>query len=86
MRTFRANPEGSQMTYSAAKEVYDWLGAGDKIAIHYREGKHEQNREDWNTLMDFADQLFFKKQGKTEFNKMPFPKAEKIWSWSAPKD
>jgi dienelactone hydrolase len=80
-----ANPEGSQMTYSAAKEVYDWLGAGDKIAIHYREGKHEQNREDWNTLMEFADQLFFKKQVKTEFNKLPFPKAEKIWSWSAPK-
>lgn len=80
-----ANPEGAQVTYAAAKEVYDWLGAGDKQAIHYREGKHEQNEDDWNTLMDFADQLYFGKKPKAEFNVMKFPNAPKPWSWTAPK-
>jgi hypothetical protein len=80
-----ANPEGSQITFSAAKEVYDWLGVGDQIAIHFREGKHEQNQDDWNTLMDFADQLFFKKAGKTKFNNLAFPNAPRPWSWTAPK-
>ncbi|MGC3996333.1 MAG: hypothetical protein QM767_01855 [Anaeromyxobacter sp.] len=70
-----ANPEGSQVTYTAAKVVYDYLGAGDKIAIHYREGKHEQNFEDWSTLMDFADQLFFGKKVQRKFNNLSFPEA-----------
>ena len=80
-----ANPEGSQITYSAAKVVYDWLGVGDKIAIHYRPGKHEQNADDWQTLLDFADRLFFKKSVKTEFNNLQYPEVPKPWSWAAPK-
>jgi hypothetical protein len=80
-----ANPEGAQITYAAAKSVYDWLGAGDKIAIHYRPGKHEQNYDDWQTLLDFADKLFAGKPGKTEFNKLEYPDVPKPWSWSAPK-
>jgi dienelactone hydrolase len=79
-----ANPEGTQVTHAAAKVVYDWLGAGDKIAIHYREGKHEQNLQDWRTLMDFADQLFFGKQVQTTFNNLAFPNAPRPWSWTAP--
>jgi hypothetical protein len=72
------------VTYAAAKTVYDWLGAADKIAIHYRAGKHEQNLDDWKTLTDFADQLFFKKQVETKFDKLAYPNAPKPWSWKAP--
>lgn len=80
-----ANPEGAQVSYAAAKTVYDWLGAGDKLAIHYRPGKHEQNRQDWKTLMDFADHLFTGKPVETKFNELAFPNAPKPWSWEAPK-
>jgi len=80
-----ANPEGSQVSHAAAKEVYDFLGAGDKIAIHFREGKHEQNLQDWKTLMDFADQVFYGKQVATKFNNLAFPHAPRPWSWTAPK-
>jgi hypothetical protein len=79
-----ANPEGTQVTHTAAKEVFDFLGAGDKIAIHFREGKHEQNRSDFETFVDYADKVFFGKSGKTEFNKLAFPNAPHPYSWKAP--
>lgn len=80
-----ANPEGTQVTHTAAKEVYDFLGAGDKIAIYFRDGKHEQNLSDWQTLMDFGDQLFTGKKSQRTFNNLAFPEAPKPWSWTAPK-
>jgi len=79
-----ANPLGTQMSYLAAKQVYDFLGASDQIGIHFRQGKHEQNEEDWRALLDFADQQFFNKKVETKFDALPFPEAPKAFSWSAP--
>jgi hypothetical protein len=79
-----ANPLGTQVTYAATKPVYDFLGASGKIGIHYRQGKHEQNAEDWAALLDFADQQFFNKPVETKFDQLPFPDAPKAFSWSAP--
>ena len=79
-----ANPEGTQQTHQAAREVYEFLGAGEGIAIHFREGKHEQSRADWQTLLDFADQLLRGRPRPGKFNRLAFPKSERIWSWSAP--
>jgi hypothetical protein len=73
-----ANPEGTQVTHAAAKAVYDSLDAGDRIAIYYREGKHEQNLSDWQTLMDFADRLFFGKRVERKFNNHAFPDAPRL--------
>jgi hypothetical protein len=50
-----ANPDGTQRTHDAAKIVYDFLGAGDKIAIVFRPGGHGHTPEDWQTLLNFAD-------------------------------
>jgi len=72
-----ANPEGSQYSFLAAKQVYDFLGAPDKIGIHYRQGKHEQNLEDWTALLDFADHLFFNKTVDTKFDALAFPESRK---------
>lgn len=80
-----ANPEGTQVTYTAAKEVYQFLGARDKIGIHFREGHHEQNRQDWTALLDFADLLFAGKSPAEQFSKLAFPDAPKMFHWSAPK-
>jgi hypothetical protein len=79
-----ANPAGSQLTYQAAKEVYDFLGASDKIGITFRPGEHEQNADDWNVLLDFADKQFFGKQVSRKFDSLAFPDLPKPYHWKAP--
>jgi hypothetical protein len=79
-----ANPEGTQKTHLAAKEVWDFLGAPDRIGIYYREGKHEHNLGDWTVLLDFADKVFFQKDVKTRFDKLAYPVDEKAFTWKAP--
>jgi hypothetical protein len=80
-----ANPMGTQTTYIAARQVYEFLDVGDKIGIHFREGKHAQNEEDWKALLDFADLQFFGKKVETRFDRLAFPDAPKGFSWSAPR-
>jgi dienelactone hydrolase len=82
-----ANPYGTQQSHRGAQPVFEFLGAADKLGIYFREGGHAQNEDDWRTLVDFADKIFFGKtpaSGK-RFDQLPFPDAEKPFSWSAPK-
>jgi pimeloyl-ACP methyl ester carboxylesterase len=79
-----ANPEGSQQSHLAAREVFEFLGAGDKIGIYFREGDHEHNLEDWRVLMDFADKTLSGKAVERDFNRKAFPDSPKSYSWSAP--
>jgi hypothetical protein len=82
-----ANPYGTQQSHRGAQPVFDFLGAGDKLGIYYRKGGHSQNKDDWNTLVDFADRIFFGKtpdSGKS-FDKLPFADAPKPFSWSMSK-
>jgi hypothetical protein len=80
-----ANPMGTQVSYLAARQVFEFLGAGERTGIHYRPGKHEHNETDWMALLDFADLQFFGKKVDTRFDRMPFPDAPAGFSWSAPK-
>jgi hypothetical protein len=80
-----ANPLGTQVSFLAAREVYRFLGVADKIGIHYRQGKHEQNVEDWGALLDFADLQFLARKVDTKFDRLPFSDAPKAFTWSAPK-
>ncbi|MBK7495007.1 MAG: hypothetical protein IPI28_06260 [Candidatus Omnitrophica bacterium] len=68
-----ANPAGTQATYLAAQPVFDLLGVPQNNAIHFRQGKHEQNAEDWTALIDYADQVFSGKANGVDFKKLPFP-------------
>ena len=79
-----ANPAGTQQTYLAAKEVYDFLGAGDHIGLHFRPGGHEHGMEDWQSLLDFADQQFFGKSVSRRFDALAFPDLPKAYSWVRP--
>jgi dienelactone hydrolase len=79
-----ANGPGTQATHQAAREVFKFLGAEDKIGIHYREGKHDQLAEDFDALLAFADHLFFNKPSEIPFDKLPFPDEPKAYSWAAP--
>jgi len=49
------NANAATQSVKAAQPVYDLLGASDKLAIHFRPGKHELSQEDWKTILDFAD-------------------------------
>lgn len=80
-----SNPQGTQQSYLAARTVFEFLGAGDKTSIHYRPGKHAQNFEDWQTLLDFADKLFFNKATQRKFGQLAYPQTPGAWSWTAPK-
>jgi hypothetical protein len=82
-----ANPYGTQQSHRGAQPVFEFLGAADKLGIYFRTGGHAQNEDDWGTLVDFADKVFFGKtpaSGK-RFDKLPFPDAPRPFSWSAPK-
>ena len=57
----------------------------DKIAVSYREGKHEHKLDDWLVLMDYADKVFFGKDPKRQFSNPAFPESPRQYSWSAPK-
>jgi endo-1,4-beta-xylanase len=78
-----SNPQGSQLTYLAAREVYRFLGAEDKVSIHFRQVGHIPNNDD---VMDFANHIFFEKPLKEEFGKLAYPVEEMAYTWSAPTD
>ncbi|MCB1120903.1 MAG: hypothetical protein KJT03_05105 [Verrucomicrobiae bacterium] len=79
-----ANPYGTELTHRATMVVFNWLGAEDKIGLHWREGDHAQNEEDWNALYDFADLQFFGKPTSLSFNTWTYPEAKLPFTWSAP--
>jgi hypothetical protein len=75
------NPEGAQATYLAAKKVYDFLGAGDKLSIRYRPVGHIPSNED---LLDYADHVFFGKPLPEEFGNLAYPVATNAFTWDEP--
>ena len=79
-----ANPYGTELTHRAAEVVFQWLGVEDRIGLHWREGTHAQNQEDWAALFDFADRQFFDKKTDRRFNNWTYPNAEPPLGWKAP--
>ena len=81
-----ANPRGTQETHIAAKEVYRWLGAEDRIAMVQRPGRHNQNAEDWRALLDFMELHFRGVEPKDRrFDTLPLPAGPARFDWRAPK-
>ncbi len=79
-----ANPEGSQQSYLAAREVFDFLGVREQIGVAWRAGNHEHNLRDWTALLDFADWRFYGKQPARAFDTLAFPVTDKKFSWTKP--
>jgi hypothetical protein len=76
------NPQGVQQTYAAAKQVYEFLGAADRINIRFRPVGHIPSTDD---LLDYADFVFHKKALPEAFGKLEYKEDKKAFSWSAPK-
>ncbi|MCS6831263.1 MAG: hypothetical protein RMM08_06470 [Armatimonadota bacterium] len=79
-----ANPEGTQITYLAAREVYRFLRAENRIGIWFREGEHEHSPADWQALLDFADWQLLGKAPARAFDRLAFAQREEVYSWRAP--
>ncbi|NPV45922.1 MAG: hypothetical protein HPY69_03100 [Armatimonadetes bacterium] len=79
-----ANPSGTYQTYDAAREVYRFLGAEERIGIWFREGDHEHGPADWAAFLDFADWHLQGGKPARRFDENPFPEMPRAFSWSAP--
>jgi endo-1,4-beta-xylanase len=79
-----ANPSGAQRTQAAAGEVFGWLGASQKTGIHFRPGPHDQNHEDWQALIDFADRVLLGKTVNHRFDSLAYSPDPKGYTWTAP--
>ncbi len=70
---FWANPYGTYLTYLHAQPLFDLYGVPNHQSIHWRDGGHAQNEEDWAALLDYCDMIFYKKESDRTFNQNPHP-------------
>lgn len=80
-----SNPLSTQQTYLAARQVYVFLGKGERIGWRSREGGHSFDVDDWRALLDFADTQFLLRPVQTKFGNLPFPFVAPAFSWKAPR-
>lgn len=76
------NPEGAQLANLAAKKVYRFLKAEDKLSFRYRNVGHIPSTED---LLNYADYVFFGKKLPADFGKMAYSEETKAFIWDLPK-
>lgn len=62
-----SNVEAANQTFLASRAVFDFLGVPDNIGLHFREGKHSFEADDWRALLDFGDRQFFGSETKSDF-------------------
>lgn len=72
-----ANPEGTWQTHLAAREVYRFLGAEERLGIGYREGGHAHGPSDWRAFLDFMDWQLGGKPPVSDFTRNPFPERDR---------
>lgn len=66
-----ANPYGTQISWRAAQEVFDFLGAPERNAMHFRDGGHEFSRTDWLAMLDYCDSVFFDRAPNPDIMRFP---------------
>ncbi len=67
------NPLSMEVGLRVGEKVHRWLGKKEAVRLHWRPGKHGQRAEDWQALLDFADEVFFGKPGKSRYNRWRYP-------------
>lgn len=79
-----ANPTGTWQTYLAAREVYRFLDAEERIGIWFREGGHDHGEADWKAFLDFMDWQLCGREAAYCSSENPFPEMLPAFSWTAP--
>ena len=69
-----ANPVGTQATSHAAMPVFQLFDQEQANALMYRRGGHSYSSEDWKSLLNFAEFIFYDRPppGDTSFWQEPF--------------
>ena len=78
------NTFGTQAAWLATAEVYQFLGACEKCAIHYREGGHEYNLEDWSVVLDFCRVVLKGEEKQTNYKIKGANEVKCGYSWTSP--
>lgn len=73
-----SNPWGMEQAYHASRKVYDFLGAGDRVAVRSRYGNHGVSARDMEDYIDFFDYVFGRTNRKPE-NRLNFPYSFDQW-------
>jgi hypothetical protein len=68
-----SGPEGAQLSYLSAGQVYEFLGKPKELAIRFRPTGSVPSTED---LLDGAERFLLGKRLPQEFNRLPFPQNE----------
>ncbi|MBR5060085.1 MAG: hypothetical protein IKX06_04860, partial [Clostridia bacterium] len=79
-----ANPVGSWQTTEAAREVFDFLGAKDRLYWYFRPGTHGHLPEDVEMLVNVI--LHEKDNAPVDrrMYRLPFEAPPKAYSWEKP--
>lgn len=78
------NPFGTQVSWLAASEVYEFLGVKERSAIHYREGGHAYTKQDWEVVLDFTKAQLCGKEKTTGYKSMRDNENKAGYSWRCP--
>ncbi len=70
---FWANPYGTYLTYLRSLEPFELYGVPDHNAIHWRDGDHAQDKEDWWALFEYCDRIFYQRPTELKFDENPYP-------------
>ena len=73
------NPIGSWQTTMAAKEVFDFLDANDKLFWYFRDGKHYHDVEDVEMLVNLIEHKLRGKPLSEKFFRRPFEEMQLIF-------
>lgn len=79
------NPFGTQVSWLAASEVFEFLGVKERSAIHYREGGHAYTKQDWSVVLDFTKAQLCGKEKTTGYKSMRENENKAGYSWRCPK-
>ncbi len=79
------NPEGEQISFVAARRIFQFAHAPTHIAMYFHPGVHSITLPDWRAILDFADEhLRGKKPGRLTFNNLYYAHAPKLFKWKTP--
>ena len=79
-----ANPSGTWQTHRAAREVFRFLGAEDRIGIAFRAGGHDHGMQDWCAFLDFMDCQLCGRPIPAPDERRPFAVLPPAFSWETP--
>ena len=79
------NPFGTQVSWLAASEVFEFLGVKEHSAIHYREDGHAYTKQDWSVVLDFTKVQLCGKEKTTGYKSMRENENKAGYSWRCPK-